>query len=49
MYDSKFLQHPDKLRMHWLGPLIIQEVMEAQSNSKRYKGNQLKGILMVAH
>ena len=24
IYDSKFVKHPGKLYMHWLGPYIIQ-------------------------
>jgi hypothetical protein len=26
MYDSKSLQHPRKLRMHWLGPYEVKKV-----------------------
>jgi hypothetical protein len=29
LYDSKFLQHPGKFRMHWLGPYMIRYVTEA--------------------
>jgi hypothetical protein len=28
MYDSKSLQHPGKLRMHWLGPYEVNVVIE---------------------
>jgi hypothetical protein len=28
-YDSKFLQHPEKLQMHWVGPYVIRFVIEA--------------------
>jgi hypothetical protein len=29
LYDSKFLQHPGKFQMHWLGPYVIRYVTEA--------------------
>jgi hypothetical protein len=29
LYDNKFLQHPGKFRMHWLGPYMIRYVTEA--------------------
>ena len=29
MYDSKFLKHPGKLKMHWLGPYIVAHITEA--------------------
>jgi hypothetical protein len=28
IYDNKFMQHPWKFRMHWLGPYVIQHVTE---------------------
>jgi hypothetical protein len=28
LYDRKFMQHPGKLCMHWLGPYVIKEVTE---------------------
>jgi hypothetical protein len=28
LYDSKFMQHPGKFRMHKLGPYVIQHVTE---------------------
>jgi len=28
LYDSKFLKHPGKLQMHWLGPFMIQNLIE---------------------
>lgn len=28
LYDSKYLQHPEKLRMHWLGPYQIKFVID---------------------
>jgi hypothetical protein len=24
LYDNKFLQHPRKFHMHWLGPYVIR-------------------------
>ena len=29
MYDSKFLKHLGKLKMHWLGPYIVAHINEA--------------------
>jgi hypothetical protein len=29
LYDNKFMQHPGKFRMHWLGPYVIKYVTEA--------------------
>ena len=26
LYDNKFLTHPGKLQMHWLGPLLINSI-----------------------
>ena len=26
LYDSKFIKHPSKLQMHWLGPYIVQSI-----------------------
>jgi hypothetical protein len=28
MYDSKSLQHPGKLRIHWLGPYEVKYVTD---------------------
>jgi hypothetical protein len=28
VYDSKYLQHPGKLRIHWLGPYELKTVTE---------------------
>jgi hypothetical protein len=28
MYDSKSLQHPVKLRMHWVGPYEVKSVTD---------------------
>jgi hypothetical protein len=29
LYDNKFLQHPGKFQMHWLGPYVIRFVTDA--------------------
>ena len=26
LYDSKFIKHPRKLQMHWLGPYLVQSI-----------------------
>jgi hypothetical protein len=31
LYDSKVLQHPGKMRMHWLGPYKVKDVMDRGS------------------
>ena len=28
MYDNKFLKHPGKLKMHWLGPYVVVHITE---------------------
>ena len=28
LYDSKFKKFPGKLRMHWLGPYVVEEVTD---------------------
>jgi hypothetical protein len=28
VYDNKFLKHPRKVQMHWLGPYVIRFVIE---------------------
>jgi hypothetical protein len=31
LYDNKFLQHPGKFRMHWLGPYEVKYVIDGGS------------------
>ena len=26
LYDNKFMKHPGKLQMHWLGPYLINSI-----------------------
>ena len=26
LHDSKFIKHPGKLQMHWLGPYLVQSI-----------------------
>ena len=26
LYDSKFIKHPGKLQMHWLGPYLVLSI-----------------------
>ena len=26
LYDSKFIKHPGKLQMHWLGPYLVDSI-----------------------
>lgn len=41
LYDSRYLQHPGKLQMHWLGPFIVAE----RKDSGAARLAQLDGIL----
>ena len=43
LYDNKFLKHPGKLQMHWLGPFIFAEVREFGA----VKLAQVDGILLL--
>ena len=43
MYDSKFLKHSGKLKIHWLGRYVVAHITEA-GVVKLYK---LDGILVV--
>lgn len=38
VYDSKFLQHPGKFRMHWLGPYEVKSVIEGGVVQLKYLG-----------
>ena len=29
LYENNFFKHPDKLKMHWLGPYVIVHITEA--------------------
>ena len=43
MYDSKFLKHPDKIKMHWLGPYVVMHITKAGA----IKLHKLDGTLVV--
>ena len=43
MYDSKFLKHPDKIKMHWLGPYVVVHITEVGV----VKPHKLDGTLVV--
>jgi hypothetical protein len=36
VYDSKFLQHPGKLRMHWLGPYEFKVFIDGGAIQLKY-------------
>jgi hypothetical protein len=38
VYDSKFLQHPGKFKMHWLGPYEVKTVTDGGSVHLKYLG-----------
>jgi hypothetical protein len=46
MYDSKSLQHPRKLRMHWLGPYEVKSVIDrGDVQLKDSGGIEIKGMI----
>jgi transposase InsO family protein len=46
VYDSKFLQHPGKFRMHWLGPYEVKTVTEGGVvQLKDLGGTKLRGMI----
>jgi hypothetical protein len=46
VYDSKFLQHPGKFRMHWLGPYEVKIVTEGGVVQLKYLGGtELRGMI----
>ena len=46
MYDSKFLEHPGKLKTHWLGPYVFFHITE-ESALKLHKldGTPVAGMI----
>ena len=46
VYDSKFIRHPGKFRMHWLGPYEITYVTEGGvAQLKTLKGQWKEGLV----
>jgi hypothetical protein len=46
VYDSKFLQHPGKFRMHWLGPYEVKTVTKGGVVQLKYlAGTKLRGMI----
>jgi hypothetical protein len=46
VYDNKFLQHPGKFQMHWLGPYEVKNVIDGGSvQLKDLGGIELKGMI----
>jgi hypothetical protein len=46
LYDNKFLQHPGKFQMHWLGPYVIRFVTEAGVvQLEKLNGETMEGII----
>jgi hypothetical protein len=46
MYDSKPLQHPGKIRMHWLGPYEVKTVTDRGAlQLKDLGGMELRGMI----
>jgi hypothetical protein len=46
VYDSKSLQHPGKLRMHWLGPYEVNTVTYGRAvQLKNLGGKKLRGMI----
>jgi hypothetical protein len=50
LYDSKFMQHPRKFQMHWLGPYVIKHVTEAGAvQLETLNGEVLRGLSLLCH
>jgi hypothetical protein len=46
MYDNKLLQHPRKLRMHWLGPYEVKLVIDGGAIHLRdLSGTKRRGMI----
>jgi hypothetical protein len=46
VYDSKFLQHLGKFKMHWLGPYEVKTVMDGRVvQLKDIRGTYLRGMI----
>jgi hypothetical protein len=46
MYDNKYLQHPRKLKMHWLGPYEVETVRYGGAiQLKDFGGTKLRGTI----
>ena len=46
MYDKKSIQHPGKLRMHWLGPYEVKTVTDGGVvQLKDLGGTELRGMI----
>jgi hypothetical protein len=46
LYDSKYLQHPGKFMMHWLGPYEINSVTNGGVMQLQYLiGKEMQGLV----
>jgi hypothetical protein len=46
IYDSKSIQHPGKLRMHWLGPYKVKTVTDGGVVQwKKIAGAEIRGMI----
>jgi hypothetical protein len=46
LYDNKFLQHPGKFQMHWLGPYVIRFVTDASVvQLEKLNGEVVEGLV----
>ena len=45
LYDNKFMQHPSKLHMHWLGPFQVDHIAKVSI----VKIKELQGILLKCY
>jgi hypothetical protein len=46
VYDSKFLQHLGKFRMHWLGPYEVKTITDGGVVQLKYlRGTELRGMI----
>ena len=42
LYDNKFMKHPRKLQMHWLGPYLVHSI----TSSGAVQLQQLDGVVL---
>ena len=50
LYHSKFLKHPGKLKMHWLGPYLIVHITDAGAvKLQKLDGTYIGGMVNGSH
>ena len=50
LYDNKFEKFPGNLRMHWLGPYVVQEVTDGGAvQLAKLNGDPFPGTVSGSH